>query len=247
MSLARRHRESTLAALAAGTAPVGDGPAPMPSTGVIASEYQLMLAALGIDLNELRNIESVERKIDAKRGMIERYRSWVEGALGAETAAQDEIVVTMLIWAIDVGDWAYALDLAAHVLHHGLALPERYVRKPPTLIAEEFAEAGLKNPPQIDLETLKAIAALVADADMHDQVRAKLEKALGLAYAAKAEAFDPTAESAVAGGKAALIEAALTHFTAALALNSACGVKKLIETLTRDLKKLAPADEGAAA
>lgn len=241
-SPALAHRQRVLASLAAGTASTTSGAPAMPTEGAAASEYQLLLAALGVDLNELRNIESVERKIEAKRGMIDRYRPWVDGALSAETAAQDEIVTTMLIWAIDVGDWFYATKLAAHVLNHGLALPERYVRKPATLIAEEFAEAGLKNPPQIDLETLKFVAHLVADADMHDQVRAKLEKAMGLAFAARAEAFDPSAESAVAGGKAALIEAALGHFTVALGLNSACGVKKLIETLTRELKKLAPAE-----
>ncbi len=245
-SPALAHRQRILASLASGTA-LGTGAATsgapaMPTEGAAASEYQLLLAALGVDLNQLRNIESVERKIEAKRGMIDRYRPWVEGALSAETAAQDEIVTTMLIWAIDVGDWTYALALAAHVLQHGLALPERYVRKPATLIAEEFAEAGLKNPPQIDLETLLGIVALVVEADMHDQVRAKLEKAIGLAYVARAEAFDSSAESAVAGGRPALIEAALGHFSVALGLNSACGVKKLIETLTRELKKLAPAE-----
>ncbi len=244
-SPALAHRQRVLASLAAGTAAAATGAPAMPTEGPAASEYQLLLAALGIDLNELRNIESVERKIEAKRSMIERYRPWVEGALSSDQAAQDEIVTTMLIWAMDVADWPYALAIAAHVLQHGLALPERYVRKPATLIAEEFADAGLKAPPQIDLDTLQKVAALVAGADMHDQVRAKLEKALGLAFVARAEAFDPTAESAVAGGKSALIEAALTHFNTALGLNKAVGVKKLIETLTRDLGKLAPATKPA--
>ena len=251
-SPALAHRQRVLASLAASAtaAPEGGAP-PMPSTGPAATEYQLLLAALGIDLNELRNLESVERKIAAKRTMIDRYRPWVEGALAGDEAAQDEIVTTMLVWAIDVADWPFALAIAAHVLQHGLALPERYVRKPATLIAEEFAEAGLKNPPLVDLETLLRVAALLVGVDMHDQVCAKLEKAIGLAYAARAEAFDPEAESAVAGGKGALIEAALLHFNNALGLNKAVGVKKLIEGLTRDLGKLAaptdPNAEGSAA
>lgn len=251
-SPALAHRQRVLASLAAGATAASPGGAPaMPSTGPIGSEYQLLLAALGIDLNELRNLESVDRKVAAKRSMIDRYRPWVEGALASEEAAQDDIVTTMLVWAIDVADWPFALAIAAHVLQHRLALPERYVRKPATLIAEEFAEAGLKAPPLVDLETLQKVAALVADADMHDQVRAKLEKALGLAFAARAEAFDPEAESAVAGGKRALIEAALAHLQTALGLNKAVGVKKLIEGLTRDLGKLAaptdPNPEGTAA
>ena len=81
---------------------------------------------------------------------------------------------------------------------------------------------------------------------MHDQVRAKLEKALGLAFMARAEAFDPAAESAVAGGKGALLEASLAHFNTALGLNKAVGVKKLIEALTRDLKNLTPANPSGA-
>jgi len=242
MSLARRHREATLAAQAAGTAAPAGGAAPMPTEGPVASEYQLLLAALGVDLNDLRNIESIERKIEAKRGKIERYRPWVEGALsGAEVhggAAQDEIVANILVWAIDVADWPLAFDIARHVLAHGLALPERYSRKPATLIAEEFAEAGLKNPPGIGLAHLQAVAALVDDADIHDQVRAKLEKAIGLAFTAAAAAFDPEAESAPAGGKAALIAAALDHHRRALSLDAKCGVKKLIEALEREAKNL---------
>lgn len=240
MSLARRHRESVLAAQAAGQAAASvTGAAPMPTEGAVATEYQLLLAALGVDLNELRNIESIERKIEAKRHKIERYRPWVEGALSAEGAVQDDIVATLLVWAIDIGDWSFALDIAAHVLHHGIALPERYKRKPPTLIAEEFAEAGLKAPPAIDLATLQLIEALVQDEDMHDQVRAKLQKAIGLAFAARAEAFDPEADSAPAGGKAALVAAALDHFRRALELDDKCGVKKLIEVLDREAKKSA--------
>lgn len=247
MSLARRHRETTLAALAsAGTVAV-EGIAPaMPETGPGASDYQLLLAALGIDLNQLRNIESVERKIEAKRAMIERYRPWVEGALSAETAVQDEIVANMAIWSIDVGDWPYALRLAAHMLAHGVALPERFDRKPATLFAEEFAEAGLKKPPLIGLADLTAVLALIDGHDLHDQVGAKLHKALGLAYQAQADAFDATADNAIAGGKGALLDAALTHARRALELNSACGVKKQIEALERQRAKLA-APEGTQA
>jgi len=73
--------------------------------------------------------------------MIDTYRPWIEGALAAEKPAQDEIVGTMLVWAIDIGEWPLALDIARHVLAHGLALPERYRRTPGTLIAEEVAEA----------------------------------------------------------------------------------------------------------
>lgn len=236
-SPALRNRQNVLAQQSSGK-PIGTA-RPMPTTGPVASEYQLLLAALGLDLNTLRNIESVERKIEAKRGMIGRYMPWVDGAIEGDTGAQDEIVVTILIWLIDLAAWPAALDVARYVLAHDLQLPERYSRKPATLIAEEFAEAGLRHPAEIDLATLQAVQELTAGADMHDQVRAKLHKAIGLALAAQAEAFEPEAESGVAGGKAALVDAALNELNRARSLNPNSGVKKLIEKLERDRKAIA--------
>ena len=242
MSLARRHRERHRAAQA------GDGalrprdpaqPAPMPTTGPVASEYALLLAALGQDLATLRTIQSVERKIVAKAGMIGRYRAWLAGALAASPPVQDDIVGTMLVWAIDIADWTLALELGDHVLAARLALPERYKRGAAVLLAEEVAESALRVRAGVPRAVLEETLALTADHDMPDQVRAKLKKATGLAFKAAAEAFDPNAESGVAGGKPALIRAAITQFERALALNSTCGVKKLITQLERELAQAA--------
>lgn len=247
LSPAKASFQRKLAASAHGAAhalaSAGKAP-PMPTEGAVASEYQLLLAALGIDLNALRNIESTDRKIEAKREMFGKYRAWLTGTLDGESGQQDEIVANMLVWSIDLADWDTALALADYMLRHGLALPERFDRKPATLIAEEVAEAGLAKTPAIGLEMLQAFARLVADADIHNQVRAKLEKALGLAFKARADAFEPDAETAVAGGKGALIDAALGHLHEALRLNPACGVKKLIEALGRERAKLAAPQQG---
>lgn len=215
---------------------------PMPESGPVASEYQQLLAALQLDMNRLRQIQSTERKIEAKRTMIGQYLPWVEGALAADPPAQDEIAGNMLIWALDIADWDLAYRLAAHVLKHGLALPERYRRTPATLIAEEVAEAGLapraaNAPAPISREWLQRFAALVEGHDIFDQVRAKLAKAIGLALHAEAEAFDPAAPSALAGGRAGLLAQARASFAQALALDRGAGVKKLIEAIDRELKK----------
>lgn len=219
-------------------APIAGTAAPMPVEGPVATEYQLLLAALGLDLNALRNIQSTERKIEAKREMIGKYRSWAEGAADAGAGAQDEIVSIMMIWAIDIQDWALALKLAEYVLLAGIELPERYNRTPATLVAEEVAEAGIKEPGSVPFEVLRAVADLVSDADIFDQVRAKLQKAIGLSFKARADAFDPNAESAVAGGKPALLAAAVSHLERALALNDKCGAKKLMQAIEAELKKL---------
>lgn len=238
-SPARRHMHQVLAAQAAGLAHA-DGPAPMPTTGAVGQEYALLRAALGEDLRRLSLIQSLERKIAAKREMLPRYRDWVAGALAAERAAgravQDDIVVTMLVWAIDVAEWPLALDLARHVMGHRLVLPERYKRTAATLIAEEVAEAGLAVPVGVDLTTLQVVEDMTAEADMPDEVRAKLRKAIGLAFKARADAFEPDAESAPAGGRRALLAAAQDHLVRALALDARCGVKKLIEGIARELR-----------
>lgn len=210
--------------------------------GPAAGEYRQLLAALQLDMNRLRQVQSTERKIEAKREMIGQYLPWVEGALAASPPAQDEIVGNMLVWAFDIADWELAFRLARHVLDHGLALPERYRRTPATLIAEEVAEAGLapraaNAPAPISREWLQRFAALVEGHDIFDQVRAKLAKAIGLALHAEAQAFDPAAPSALAGGRAALLAQARASFAQALALDRGAGVKKLIEAIDRELKK----------
>lgn len=238
-SPALMHRQRKLAALASGVVSTAPGAPPMPADGPVATEYQLMLAALGEDLRQLKQIQSVERKIEAKARMIARYLPWVQGAMTSENPVQDEIVVTMMIWAIDLADWSLALDIARHVVSNGLAMPQRYERQPAVFVAEEFAEAGLKIPSTIGLADLQQADQLTATADMPDQVRAKLEKAQGLALQIQAANFDPTAESAVAGGKGALLESAMAHFKRALELDKTSGVKKIIERLEAELKKLA--------
>lgn len=240
LSPAKASFQRKLAALS-GRAATATGAAAMPTEGPVASEYQQLLAALQIDMNRLRQIQSTDRKIEAKRAMIGQYRAWIEGALAAEKPAQDEIVGNMLVWAMDIADWELALALASHVLAHDLALPERYKRQPATLVAEEVAEAGLATTPAIDRATLQKFDALLVDADMHDQVRAKFFKALGLAFQRDAAAFDPSADTAVAGGKSALLQAARDCFQSALTFDKGAGVKKLIEALDRELKK-APAE-----
>ncbi|MCJ1959661.1 phage terminase small subunit [Novosphingobium mangrovi (ex Hu et al. 2023)] len=255
LSPAQRHRQRTLAASTVradiprpGTsgAKWTSGPLPMPETGPVASEYQLLLAALGLDLASLREIQSTERKIDAKRAMIEKYRVWADSAATAWLAGdvpstQDEIVATMAVWAIDIQDWPFAMKLARTLLGGHLALPERYKRTPATLIAEEVAEAAIANVEDVPLDVLQEVEDLVAGEDIFDQVRAKLEKALGLAFAHCADTFDATAPSATAGGQGGLLTASIGHFTRAIELHDSCGAKTLLRTAEGKLKKLADA------
>lgn len=237
-SLARRHRERALAAKAGqveASAVAGMATA-MPETGDVASEYRTLMAVLQDNLRSLSDTQSIEARNPIKRQMAETFRPWVDGALaaGAEgTAAQDEIVSVMMVWAIDTRDIDRALDIGEHVLRYGIALPERYIRTPACLLAEEIATAALADPAIATIEQIVRLDTLTRDHDMPDQARAKLLKAKGRAFAAAAEAFDPEADSAAAGGKPALLHAALDAFRHALQLNRNIGVKKDIERLDR--------------
>lgn len=248
MSLVRRHRARMLGQLAASQAA---GPVAA-RTGAAASEYALQRARLGVDLRRLKEIQSIERKIELKRELLPAYADWVAGVLAADTGAEDDILTHYMIWSIDIGAYDAALPLAAYVIRHHLTLPERFDRTAPTLICEEIAEAALKRlgqaPTQEDdpdlamtgalLSTLRAVEAMVEHEDIFDQVRAKLEKAIGLALLRRADATAPDADGP-AGARRGAQETGLRHLKRALELDDGAGVKKRIEQVERELRKTA--------
>lgn len=215
-SPARRHFERSIAA----TAAVGDPTAPVPAA--YANGYELMLAQLTEDRRKLKAIQSVERKIALKRDLLPKYQPWVEGRLAGNAGGQDDVLMTVMVWHIDTGDFDRALAIAEYALAHGLTLPDQYKRDVATLVAEEIAEQALAaqaDDKPFATEYLLAADALTAGSDMPDEVRAKLQKALGL----NLTITDPAR--------------ALEHLRRAVALHDRVGVKKDIERLERELKK----------
>jgi len=237
MSLARRHRARMLGLQAAKVAPA---PSRRPSPA--ASEYELLLARLGVDLRRLKEIQSVERKIELKRELLPAYLPWIEGVLLSGDDAvgnQDQVFVQCMIWAIDIGDYLHGLAMARYVIDHELAMPERFDRTANTFIAEEIADAALKAYGQdqdFDLEVLHAVDELVDGADIFDEVRAKLEKAIGLGLARQAEAIEDGGDGP-AGLRKATIGRALGHLKRALELDDNSGVKTMIAKFERQLAK----------
>ncbi|MFY9349912.1 MAG: phage terminase small subunit [Sphingobium sp.] len=220
------------------------------SPGEAATAYELQLAELDTDLRALKGVQAIDRKIALKRELIEKYDPWVGGVLDAVAAGgkatQDDIVLHMMMWALDIGDHDRALSTVSFVLDHDLALPERFTRTAPTFIAEVSADnalARLQQGEDCDLDWLTFVADATADKDMLDPVRAKLCKAIGLALGRKAEAME-AGDNGPAGGKAAALAAAVAQLKQALRLNSAVGVKKEIERLERLLKAAPPAQDG---
>lgn len=184
--------------------------------------YDLVLAQLQAHKRQLKQIQSIERKIEFKRNHFAEYRPWIDGTLAKGSGVQDTVISTMLIWAIDIGDYRTALEIAQYVLMHDLAMPEQFERTPATALVEELAEAAKKARDQkqpFEAEILKQANELTADSDMPDTVRAKLLRELGELI----QEIEP--------------QAALEHYNRAIQLDSQCGAKGLRDKLEKQLTK----------
>ncbi|HBO5145585.1 TPA: terminase, partial [Pseudomonas aeruginosa] len=93
-----------------------------------ANAYELQLAQLYQDRSRLKNIQSGEGKAALKVELLPAYQPYISGVLQAGKGAQDEVVTTVMLWRIDAGDYAGALDIADYVLAHDLVMPDRFAR-----------------------------------------------------------------------------------------------------------------------
>ena len=214
MSLARHHRDRILAAKTAASPDMGGGlVVTLDDNASPADRAQATIAMrLTHDLRRLKEIQSIQLKIAAKREMLPEYRSWIMGLLEAaeETGqgVQDEVLPTIMVWLIDTGNFHDAMPLIEYVLRHDIALPARYARSAPALITEEIATAALKSQlanESFDFEILARIEALTDGCDMHDEIRAKLQKAIGFELADRAEALDKADPALPAAAARALV------------------------------------------
>lgn len=215
LSPARKHRMKMQAAKEAAQAD-----AEQPQTG---DQYQLMKMSLVEDRRRLHDIQSVERKIEVKKELIPQYRPYIDGVLASGTGAQDDVLMTLMIWLFDIGDLDLGLQVAAYALQHGLSSPDNYQRSTATIVAEEISDHYLrkvsaKEPIAEGVDQLAAASKLTEEHDMPDQVRAKLCKALGLALR---DCKNPAA--------------ALDQLKRALELDDRSGVKSEIAKLEKEL------------
>jgi len=252
MSFARR-QEQILAMKAASVPVSGSGhtrtaaadhsaaaPAlPQPAGNTPAARAASTIAMrLRHDIQRLRQIKSIDRKIAAKREMLPEYQAWCDGLLDAgrrasgktlEPTGADDVLPTIMVWHLDIGDWTRALMLASFVLRFSIPMPSRYERDAATLVLELIADAALKAQARGDafpLYVLEGVEALTDGIDMHDQPRAKLLKAIGAELVRAAgmstgDAIVPT------------IDRAAAVLTKAQDLHDRVGVKTMLRGLDR--------------
>lgn len=186
-----------------------------------AKGYDLMLLQLNEDRRRLKGIQSTVTKAQVKIEVLPKYAAWVEGVLSADGAQQDDVIMYVMLWRIDAGDYAGALTIGRHAIKHGWVMPVGK-RNTATVLTEEMADAAkaamLAGTP-FDADLLLQTLDAVDGEDMPDQSRARLHKSIG---------WVQTESNPVS---------ALNHLKHALQLDEKCGVKKDIEQLERKLRK----------
>lgn len=190
-----------------------------------ATAYEQMLVKLADDRRTLKNIRSNERKAEKKRELLPFYAPWVAGVLTDGRGAQDDIVMTVMLWRLDAGDIAGALEISPYALKYGLTSDHR--RTTPYMLVEEVALAALRlrdAGESVDLSWLQTTIDLTDGADVPDMVRARLHKVTGLTLR-----------------DAGMNAEALAQFQRAMQLDRNAGVRKEIERLERALKPKAEA------
>lgn len=185
-----------------------------------ASGYDQMLLQLAEDKRRLKGIQSTLTKAQIKVELLPKYAAWVEGVLAAEAVQQDDVVMYVMLWSIDAGEYDTALQIARHALRHGWVMPIGN-RNPQTVLVEELADAAqasITAAQPFEPEPLLQALDVTDSTDMPDQSRARLHKAIGLLLCETSPA------------------SALNHLNHALQLDPRCGVKKDKERLERRLR-----------
>lgn len=219
-------------------------PQPAPKFTALANEMALRFTH---DRRRLKEIKSTAGKVAAKRGMVPEYQPWIDGLLAADagvgTGTSGEILPTMMVWNIDIGAYATALDLLEFVLRHRAPMPSRYERDAATLAVEELAEIAIKKQvigQDFPTDILERVDEITAGYDMHDQPRAKLHKALGTAY------LDQVENGEITSASATILAQATHHFQQAQSLNDRIGVRDRLKKAARLSAAISAAGEPAA-
>lgn len=226
LSPAQRHQRRVLAEQQAAGRAAGQ-----PMAG--ASAYEQQMAALHADYLRLKNVQSNEGKAALKRELVPAYLPYITGVLAADSGAQDDVVTTIMVWAIDAGLYAEALPIAAYVLKHGLTMGDRFSRTPACIVAEEIAEAATAlqraGTPFGQLPALLYTEAITGDHDMPDEVRAKLQVAIARERMLQLDRDAPDRT---------IVSDAVARFERALQLHPQCGARKECERANSLLKKI---------
>ncbi|PIJ46378.1 phage terminase small subunit [Tatumella sp. OPLPL6] len=183
--------------------------------------YELMLMQLNEDRRRLKGIQSHVRKAEIKITLLPKYFAWINGVIEANSERQDDVLLYVMVWAIDAGDFDLALRITEHALTHRWVMPMPTPRNVATWVVEEISDSALKalaTKQAFTADILLRVLSVTEGCDMPDPSLARLHKAIGYVL----REVSPMA--------------ALNHLNQALALHDRCGVKKDIEQLVKRLQ-----------
>lgn len=233
MSPALRHKARILAERAAADA------APGGMTG--GSAYELMLYKLANDRRSLSNIQSMERKIEVKATLLPEYQDWIDGVLSKGQGGQDDVFTALLVWHIDCGEYARAVEMARYALNHKLTLPDQFNRDIPTMLLDEFSGAFMRGKlagdPVGAVEILAQVQQMTEHCDAPDQARAKLLKAAAYAMIA---VLEQDGRELLTASQRPQAETAYQLMERAVQLFPGVGVKPTMERLRNRIIKAVP-------
>lgn len=219
MTPAQRHRQAALAQKEVVNITAGPNQA-----------YRMLQLKLREDKQALKSKQSIQAKIELKRELVGHYDEWINATLSDGKGDQDNLLTTLMLWHIDIGNFGRALDIAEYAMKHDLKMPDAHQRTLATVVAEEIADTAKKlaTSNEIDDEQIAQVlraSTITADADMPDQVRAKLARQVG----ELTEAVNPVF--------------ALEQFQTALKFDENSGVKGSIKRLEKQLKEVEPTEK----
>ena len=172
-------------------------------------------------LNQLKDNKSVQDKIELKKQWLPEYFGYIDVCLAISPSAQNTSLVTLMIWAVDAGQYELAVRIAEYALLNDMVMPEGHSRGIAEFVTEQCANDFNDD---VDLaienaEVIQRIIDLGVGEQMVDQVRAKIFRSLGDAL-----------------NEAQPVEA-LNAYKNALRLNSKVGCKKEVTALEKLLNK----------
>jgi hypothetical protein len=170
--------------------------------------------------------DSREKRTEMKRSFLPDYYPYVAGVLEADAGGDDPILMTIMVWALDVGEFDIAFTIAVYAKKHGLSMPEGFNSKVPGFVLETIADAVLDDPSPDAVTALQAALDAFGDDSMPDEAKAKAHKAMAQILDTD---DDPDADTE------AMHRTALAHYRRAYALHKGSGVKTALNKLAKKL------------
>ena len=197
-------------------APEGDKSGIIPPSPTTNNELRLFN-----HMNQLKETKSTQEKIAKKKEWLPEYFGYIDGCLAVSPAAQNTTLVTLMVWAVDAGEYELAVRIAEFAILNDMVMPEGHIRGIAEFVTEQCAIDFCDD---LDLaiahaELIKKIIELGVGEQMVDQARAKIYRALGDAL------------------KDAQPIEAQNAYKNALRLDSKVGCKKDLTTLEKLLTK----------